>query len=86
MSQAQKESKPEVTYSNLDPITFAVDTAMLHSSIMIPGTGRTESTLNQVKVPGIKMEWIRNEGLLIEARGRKTLIPSANVKCAHLKK
>lgn len=63
-----------------------VDMALLQASAMIPGTGKTESTLNAVKVPGIKMLWIRGEGLLVNCKGKESLIPSTNVKIVHFAK
>lgn len=78
-----KESKIETH----QPISLPslIETAVLHSAVMFPGTGRTESTLNSIKIPGIQMEWIKQEGLMVEVGKRRYLIPSANVKIVYFK-
>lgn len=64
----------------MDPESHpAVDTAILHTAEMFAG-GRTESTLNAVKVPGLFMYWIRPEGLFYKCKGQEGLIPAGNVR------
>lgn len=63
-----------------------VDTAILQAPVMIPGTGKTETTLNHTKIPGVQMVWLRGEGLLLTVKGIESFIPSTNVKIAHFKK
>ena len=42
--------------------------------------GKTESTLNQVKIPGIEMMWLEKEGLFFVVGHQSGLIPAAAVK------
>lgn len=68
----------EVEATELQQVT----SAELHSATRF--VGKTESTLSQVKLPGVKMWWVPNEGLLVHHSNQKMLIPSANVKVAYL--
>jgi hypothetical protein len=61
---------------------MTVKLAMLHSATMLPG-GATEATLSETKTPGIKMLWIKGEGLLLTLRNQECFIPSAAVKVVH---
>lgn len=68
-NQMELEKKSHVSVSN----------AVLQTATFLPG-GRTESTLNISKIPGIEMLWVRNEGLLVKIKGDEALIPDTNVK------
>jgi hypothetical protein len=63
-----------------------IDTVVLHQACMFAG-GRTESTLNTVKVPGIKMWWSENlNGLLFTIKNmQKGFIPAPAVKILYFK-
>lgn len=63
-----------------------VDTAILQAAASFPGSGRTESTLNSVKIPGIQMFWLKGEGLLVSVKGKESFIPDTNVKIVHFMK
>lgn len=52
--------------------------AALHQSIQIPGGVAAEKTLSDFKYPGIQMAWTP-VGLLAKIKGKKVMIPSANV-------
>jgi hypothetical protein len=61
-----------------------VTSAHIHSAGMLPG-GRNETTLNEMKVPGIKMAYGIGEGVFIKVKNSKTsLIPTANFKIINL--
>lgn len=59
-----------------------IESANLQSATMIPG-GKTEVSLNQNRVPGIKLSWIEGDSLVVEYRGGRSRIPLANVKIAN---
>jgi len=52
--------------------------AELHSDVRFGGL--TLTTLNHAKAPGIKMVWIKSEGLVLSFKGRSIFVPSTNVK------
>lgn len=55
-----------------------VEHAALHSAVMF--AARTGDTWNEAKVRGIKMLWVKGEGLLLGLNGQEMLVPAANVK------
>lgn len=62
---------------------FTIESATLHSSVMIPGIATTDA-LNQAKTPGIAMQLVP-QGLYCEAplkdkTIRRWIVPTANVK------
>jgi len=57
--------------------------AYLHKPIMLPG-GQTEGSLTQSKIPGIKLLWARGEGLIVEHKNQKAIIPAASVAIAYI--
>ena len=56
-----------------------IKVAQLQSAVQIPGVFVTEMTLSDDKVKGIQMEWTAS-GLIVEVKGRKGIIPLANIK------
>lgn len=54
----------------------------LHAAVMFQGV--TADHLNEAKHPGLKMLWVKGEGLLISKNGVEALIPAAGVKMAIL--
>lgn len=65
------------------PALPEVESAVLHSAIMIGG--KTEAHLGQNKLPGVKLGWVRGEGLSIEYKGKNCLVPSAGLKAVYFK-
>lgn len=59
-----------------------VVSAVLHAGV--PFCGKTETHLNQAKYPGIKLEWEKGEGLVMELKGKIAFVPAAGVKIAYL--
>jgi hypothetical protein len=57
--------------------------AYLHKPTMLPG-GQTEGSLTQAKLPGIKLSWARGEGLIVEHKNQKAIIPAASVAIAYV--
>lgn len=47
---------------------------------------KTETNLNATKIPGVKMYWVKGEGLLCESKNEQVFIPSTNVKFVHFPK
>lgn len=60
-----------------------VDSAVLHSAIMIGG--KTEATITTAKLPGVKLGWVNGEGLTVEFKGKSCMVPSAGVKAVYFK-
>lgn len=58
---------------------YNVTMAQLQAAVMIPG-GHTESNLDLKKQKGIKMTLVPGEGLWVELKGHKSLVPSTNIK------
>ncbi len=67
-----------------EDLGIPVEIAFLQAGTQLPG-GRLETTLSTHRVPGIKMYWQKQEGLLVDIGGKRGLIPSANFKIVHFK-
>jgi hypothetical protein len=55
-----------------------IKAAFLHTAICWPGTAGAETTISDAKIKGIKMNIIP-QGLLLECKGKKCLVPHTNV-------
>ncbi len=62
----------EVDKKEIKPVTSAV----LHAATLATNH---QTTVNQVKCPGIKLTWEKGEGLHVEWKGKSSLIPHPNV-------
>jgi hypothetical protein len=61
-----------------------IDNAVLHAACLFAG-GRTESTLTQVKVPGILLYWKPGDALYFKVKEQVGCIPAAGVKICNFK-
>lgn len=61
------------------PQNKQVKLAYLHNGISIPGVMTTDSTLNDVKYKGLKMQLV-DEGLELRIKSVVAVVPLANVK------
>lgn len=78
MARAKTTSAPEITQeTNGIPVL----SALLHQAISAGPSFGTEKSLNQTKLPGIKM-WLKPEGLVTQYKDCLAIIPSANVAIA----
>jgi hypothetical protein len=57
---------------------YPVSAAFLHQAICWPGVCGAEKTINKVKVKGVVLT-VLPQGLLLEAKGKKCLVPHTNV-------
>jgi len=80
VSQPKPQPQPAQTPSSGLKVVIA---AYLHAPVMLPG-GQTEGSLTQIKLPGIKLFWLRGEGLIVQHKNQKALIPAANVAIAYV--
>lgn len=78
-----KEAKDTEKLVGITELPSKVTTALLHAGTMLPAGAGTETTLSDHRVKGIKMNWVPKEGLLIEVKGKKALIPPASLKIVH---
>lgn len=62
---------------------YPIRLAFLHQAVSVLGCINTERTLSNDKVPGIKMTYTQ-DGLFVEAKGARCIIPLANVCVAVL--
>jgi hypothetical protein len=81
-SHPSKNESPQLKDAEIEAPKKQVSTAILHSACLFAG-GRTESTLNHVKVPGIEMWWVPNEGLHFKVKSQVGIVPAANVKIVY---
>lgn len=63
---------------NKKPFPYKITTAYLHQAITCPGLTGGEKTINDTRFKGVSMKII-DEGLMIEGKGKITLVPMANV-------
>jgi len=61
-----------------DSVAWCPSWATLHQAERIPGGG-TEQSLNNTKVPGLKMYYHPMQGLILENKGQWACVPLANV-------
>ena len=54
-----------------------VKTAFLHKAIMVGG--KTEATITNIKVPGVKMSFAPGKGLFITYKGEDHFVPDAAI-------
>jgi hypothetical protein len=70
------------------PLSSTIESAVLHQACMFAG-GRTESTMNAAKIPGLTMHWITGEGLFFDIKNKNItqhgFIPAAAVKIVYYK-
>lgn len=52
--------------------------AFLHQAITWPGVAGSEKTISAAKIKGLKM-YLVGEGLVLECKGKKSLVPYANI-------
>lgn len=57
--------------------------AFVHQTIVVPGVIGSEKTLSKAKIPTIEMAWAP-QGLLAKAKGKRFIVPPANVVVAVL--
>lgn len=65
-----------------DPIAIKVSRILLHQAFAIPAAG-TELTLHEGRMPGIKMAYHPMYGVIVENKGKRVIIPAANVIAAY---
>lgn len=59
-----------------------VVSAILHQATLLPG-GKTESSLNEIKLGKCEMAWFPGDGLSIKIGEKSAFIPSAALKIVH---
>lgn len=88
MSQVKKQASNSDDIDNIDDISGKlgplVDIAHLQAAVMIQGTGKTETSLNTSRIPGIQMHWMK-DGLMITVKGKKSFVPAPNIKVIYFK-
>lgn len=78
MEQVKKLQSTDTTPKADEPLVVTL--AQLQAPVMLPG-GFTENNLSSVKIRGIKMFWIKGEGILVRMDGfPDSFVPAMNVK------
>lgn len=79
MAAAKKDSQTEIKLDALmNDDTIEVKYAYLHQSITWPGVSGSEKTISDQRIKGVKM-YVTTHGLMLLSKGKKCLIPHANV-------
>lgn len=80
MEATTKKTKLETVKTDIIPVVVPMETMILHSAITIDG--KTESTLNKAKLPGIiEMGWGPNFQVgIIRTHHRSHYLPAAAFK------
>ena len=52
--------------------------AFLHQALTWPGVAGSEKTISDAKIKGVKMTLV-DQGLMLECKGKKCLVPHTNV-------
>ena len=58
--------------------SMPIKLAFLHQALTWPGVTGSEKTISDAKIKGIKMS-ITPQGLLLEVKGKKCIVPHTNV-------
>lgn len=69
----------QICAAPIESVGLKVRLAFLHQAITVPGICGAEKTLSASKIPGIKMVFTPNIGLIFTAKGTTVLVPHANV-------
>lgn len=62
-----------------NPLRVPVESAFLHSVVMIPGAMQSLETLTAEKAGHVSL-FMTPQGLLLEAKGKVAIVPFTNVK------
>jgi hypothetical protein len=81
----QNHIQDVISKPSLEEPKLYVEMAVLQAACMFAG-GRTETTLTPIKVPGIRMWWVKGEGLYFTCKHQEGMIPSTNVKVVYFEK
>jgi len=79
------QTQAETSKPNCEESKTYVEMAVLQAACLFAG-GRTETTLTSIKVPGIRMWWVKGEGLYFTCKHQEGMIPSTNVKIVYFEK